>query len=346
MFGKLMNSYYYGKSGKGDYRKEDLPRTRWQLFWEMLRVRLAGLMRLNLLYMLVWLPTMIVLVLGVMGIFYGVMPEEVPTVVDPAAVVEDGAMPSAEDAAIPEAEAVEIVEMSPEEMVSMVQSVLLMTLLLLIPCMTITGPFTAGLSYVTRNWARDEHAFAWSDFIDAVKENWKPSLVVSFITSLMPVIMYLCWTYYGDLANTNAIMVVPQAITLMLGILWSLAVTYAYPMIVSYKMRLKDVLRNSLLLAVGRLPMSMGIRLLHCVPAGIAFLVALFINTTWGVFGLMAYYVLLGFGLSRFVTASYTNAAFDRFINSRIEGAVVNRGLNTDLIDEDDEDENEEAAEE
>ena len=49
MFGKMMNRYYYGKSGKGDYTKEDLPQTRWQLFWEMLRVRLSGLVRLNLM---------------------------------------------------------------------------------------------------------------------------------------------------------------------------------------------------------------------------------------------------------------------------------------------------------
>ena len=37
--------------------------------------------------------------------------------------------------------------------------------------------------------------------------------------------------------------------------------------------------------------------------------------------------MLIGFGLSRFITASYTNAVFDRFINPRIEGAKVNQGL-------------------
>ena len=26
MFGKMMNNFYYGKSGKGDYRKDDLPK--------------------------------------------------------------------------------------------------------------------------------------------------------------------------------------------------------------------------------------------------------------------------------------------------------------------------------
>ena len=63
MFSRLMNSYYYGKSGKGDFRKEDLPHNRWQLFWEMLRVRFTGLCRLNLTVFAVWIPAMVVLAL-------------------------------------------------------------------------------------------------------------------------------------------------------------------------------------------------------------------------------------------------------------------------------------------
>ena len=43
----------------------------------------------------------------------------------------------------------------------------------------------------------------------------------------------------------------------------------------------------------------------------------------------------------RFITASYTNAQFDKFINNRIEGAQVNRGL----AEEDDEDYEEEEEE-
>ena len=61
MFGKMMNRFYYGKSGKGDFTKEDLPETRWQLFWEMLRVRISALVKLNLIYMVAWLPVIIVI---------------------------------------------------------------------------------------------------------------------------------------------------------------------------------------------------------------------------------------------------------------------------------------------
>ena len=64
MFGKFMNNYYYGKSGKGDFRKEDLPETRKQLFFDTLRVRLSALFRINMLYMIVFLPTMILLMLN------------------------------------------------------------------------------------------------------------------------------------------------------------------------------------------------------------------------------------------------------------------------------------------
>ena len=101
------------------------------------------------------------------------------------------------------------------------------------------------------------------------------------------------------------------------------------------------MLRNGLLLAVARLPFSFAVRLLHVVPTVIALICAFFFSPVWSVLGLFLYYLVFGFGLSRFVTASYTNAVFDRFINSRIEGAVINRGLSQETDDDDDDEEEE-----
>ena len=305
MFGKLMNNFYYGKSGKGDYTPENLPQNRWELFWEMLRVRFSALIRLNLMYMLCWLPTMAVLFIGVMSFLTNLN-----------GMVDGTVTMSLQEVAV---------------------STLSPTLLLLVPCIAITGPFTAGACYVTRNWARDEHSFIWSDFKDAVKENWKQSLVISLITGIIPVMVYVCWNFYGSMAADNALMVVPQVFTMMLGVLWSIAVTYFYPLIVCYKLRMRDVFRNGFLLAVARLPMSIGIRLLHCVPMILAIALMMFVNPTWVVLGILLYYVVIGFGLSRFITASFTNGVFDKYINTRIEGAQVNRGMYTPEDDEDDE---------
>lgn len=310
MFSKWMNSFYYGKSGKGDYTPENLPTNRWQLFWEMLRVRLSALVRLNLMYVVPWLPTMIVLMIGALSFL-----TSLNNMVDSGEMIAVG---------------------------ELLGGVVAPTLLLLVPCITITGPFTSGVCYVTRNWARDEHAFIWSDFKDAVKENWKQSIVISFITSLVPLMLYVCWNFYGSMANDNAFMVVPQVLTMMIGLMWCLGVTYFHPLIVSYKLRMRDVIRNGLLLAVARLPMSIGLRLLHALPMIIGVVLMLFASPMYCMLGLFAYYLLIGFSLSRFVTASYTNAVFDKYINAKIEGAVVNRGL---YVPDDDDDEDEESGE-
>ena len=308
MFSKWMNSFYYGKSGKGDYTPENLPTNRWQLFWEMLRVRLSALVRLNLMYVVPWLPTMIVLMIGALSFL-----TSLNNMVDSGEMIAVG---------------------------ELLGGVVAPTLLLLVPCITITGPFTSGVCYVTRNWARDEHAFIWSDFKDAVKENWKQSIVISFITSLVPLMLYVCWNFYGSMANDNAFMVVPQVLTMMIGLMWCLGVTYFHPLIVSYKLRMRDVIRNGLLLAVARLPMSIGLRLLHALPMIIGVVLMLFVSPMYCMLGLFAYYLLIGFSLSRFVTASYTNAVFDKYINAKIEGAVVNRDLYVPDDDDDDDEEN------
>jgi hypothetical protein len=65
-----------------------------------------------------------------------------------------------------------------------------------------------------------------------------------------------------------------------------------------------------------------------------------------GMLILFAYYCLIGFSLSRFVTASYTNAVFDRYINPRIEGAKVNQGLRKPEDDDEDETDEEDGKDE
>ena len=344
MFGKMMNNYYYGKSGKGDFRKEDLPQNRRQLFADTLKTRLSALCRINLLYTLIFLPAIIVTMIFYTQFLSGssnllmIQENDYASYVQKVQESEGEVWISEEDYNRIKNEGVNYTDMT--------DNLLFRWLIWLIPCIAITGPFTAGLSYVTRNWARDEHAFIWTDLKDAVKENWKQSLVLSVITSILPVAAYVGWKYYGSMAERSVVMMVPQVLVVLVGVIWAISITYMHPMVVTYELKLKDVIRNGLLLGIARLPWSVGIRLLHCVPALIAGALCYLWNPWYGMLILMAWYVLIGFSLSRFVTASYTNAVFDRFINSRIEGAKVNQGMREPEDDEDgDEDEESEAAE-
>ncbi len=316
MFGKLMNNFYYGKSGKGDYQRDDLPRNRWQLFWEMLRIRLAGLFRLNLMTALAFVPLMYVLIVTSNAL--------VSYLINLSNVLSDPAMAQ-------EAEAMLV------NNAQQIYSILFSGLLMAIPCILITGPVQAGLAYVTRNWARDEHAFVWSDFKDAVKDNWKQALAISAITSVVPLLMLVCWQFYGSMAQTNGMFfILPQVLTLVLGVVWFLALTFMYPMMVTYKMSFMTIIRNAVMLAVGRLPHVAGVRLAMLFMSIIAGLVIFFTPyMMYAILILAAYYLFIGNALARFVYASFTNAVFDRYINVRIQGAQVNRGLSTETDDED-----------
>lgn len=341
MFGRMMNNYYYGKSGKGDFRKEDMPSNRWQLFMDTLRTRFSALVRLNLLYALIFLPTMIVLMLNFTNFLSGLSTMIMIQDNDYARYVEI-MQEQGSEVKITE-EDYNTLKGSELNMSAYMDSTLYSTLLWLIPCLAITGPFTAGLSYVTRNWARDEHAFIWTDFKDALKANWKQSLILSAITSVLPAAVYVGWRFYGQMASQNMIMIVPQVLVVLVSVIWALSITYMHPLVVSYELKTMDVIRNGLLLGVARLPMSVGIRLLHCVPGLIGAAIAFLWEPMYAMLFLFAWYVLIGFSLSRFITASYTNAVFDRYINSRIEGAKVNRGLRSDEDDDGDDDPDEEA---
>lgn len=384
MFGRMMNNYYYGKSGKGDFRKDDMPETRMQLFWDTLRTRLSGLFRLNLLYMLVWIPAMLVILLNLSSLWNRLQTEtaiheyEYPEYVEMlqannmevniseedynslrAGLTEERKIQEDRDydAYLERISADGGTPLTAEQFQAVrtsgatdLQNKIFMMLLILFPCIAITGPFTAGLSYVTRNWARDEHAFIWSDFRDAVKANWKIPLVLSTVTGALPMLIFQAWITYGRLAAGNAFMVVPQMLVVMVGVLWALAITYMHPLTVTYELKLRGVLRNGFLLGIARLPFSIGIRLLHCVPlligAGAVWFFGL--DPLMATMLLCGYYMLIGFSLSRFITASYTNAVFDRFINSRIEGAKTNQGLRPkedDDFDDEEETENTESNE-
>ena len=221
-------------------------------------------------------------------------------------------------------------------MIGYFKAVLAQTLLLLIPAIGITGPFTAGLCYVTRNWARDEHSFVWSDYWQAVKENWKQALPTSIITGLVPMMVYMCYTFYGEMAGSNVFFLVPQALSIVVCVVWMCSLLYIYPQMVTYAMNYKTLIRNSMIMAISCLPMTVGLKLLSIVPAVICGVISFF--TPYAVYAMLAYaayYILLGFALSRFVGASFTNGVFDRMLNARIEGAQVNRGLYNE--DEDDE---------
>lgn len=305
MFSKLMNRFYYGKSGKADYTHADLPKNRMELFFTTLKVRFPSLSLLNVAYFVVWLPAILIVISAFVSWVNGL------------AGVND-LLKTASDA--------EIARIT-GEFRQYQHSLIFSTLLKLVPAIFITGPFTAGLAYDLRNWARDEHAFMWGDLWDSVKQNWRQALGVSAISGLMPLIVYVGFVFYGDLSKNNVLMVVPQVLVVVAGLVWALGTIFFYYLIVTYKLRFRDVLRNGILLSIAKLPKAIGVKLLHLLPIVLSLALSIVANIQVGVLFFLAYYAIIGLSLSRFINASFSNACFEGIINPRIEGAPTDVGL-------------------
>lgn len=300
----LMNSFYYGKAGKADFTPENLPTNRVQLFFEMLRVRFSGLFGVNFLYLVFCIPAILWTYINYTMMMAGLNPE-LGISID---FVQDG--------------------------------LLMLYLVGMVPCLTIAGVGACGSMYVLRNWARDQHSFVFSDFKDAVKANWKQGLVVGLINGFSLLLTYVCYTFYGQMTAQSVFWVIPQTLVVVLCVFWWMMQMIAFPMLVTYDMKLSQVLRNCAIITVARLPLSFLFLLgSFGIPVAVALLVP------YGYLVMILLFLLLGFSLVGLIYASYANSCFDRFLNPRIEGASVNMGLRDPMYDELDEDEEENGEE-
>ena len=307
----FFDRFYYGKAGKHDYTEMDMPKTRVSLFFLVLKDHIFDLIKVNLLQVVFWIPFMVWTFINLAAI----QSIDVETIMAQEGVAT--------------------------EMMNAIASYLVMWLIGLIPCLAITGPSSAGAAYIMRNWARDQHAFLLSDFKDAFKGNWKQALGVSCITALAPTLVYTGATYYSQMANTNALMMVPLVLVLSIAFMWALMLPLLYPMMIGYELNFKYLLKNALLMAAATLPQMLLCRLITLIPVAVLVLGVYFGN---GIVILVVslYYLLFGFAFARLLYASVANGVFDKYLNPHIEGAQVGMGLRPadadELLDDDDED--------
>ncbi|HHT65182.1 MAG: YesL family protein [Caldicoprobacterales bacterium] len=181
--------------------------------------------------------------------------------------------------------------------------------LLMIPCLMLTGPATAAVSYIIRNWARDEHAWVWSDFKDAWKENWKQGLFVMLMNGIFFLLSNIGIYFYGyRFEESGSFLFLYMKYFMFLFILMiAMMNMFIFPMIVTYRLKLKDIIRNAFILTMVKLPFTFLIFLFSAawVVLSLAFLASL-------------PFFVVGLTFPALIILSYVNWIFDIYINNRI----------------------------
>ncbi len=116
------------------------------------------------------------------------------------------------------------------------------------------GPFIAGLTYVLRNWSRQEHAFVAYDFFDQLKENWKQGLLMSVLSTIFTYLFLNAIVFYLKM-SLPPVFIIP--IAGFVGITLLCMSFYTYPMMVTFDMKLKDILVNAWIFSMVKLPQNL-----------------------------------------------------------------------------------------
>ncbi len=116
------------------------------------------------------------------------------------------------------------------------------------------GPFIAGLTYVLRNWSRQEHAFLVSDFFEHTRKNWKQGLLMSIISTVATYLYFTAVIFYLKSGLSPSVVL---AISVVVGFMLLAMSFYTYPMMVTFDMKLKDIIKNAWIFAMAKLPQNL-----------------------------------------------------------------------------------------
>jgi len=177
------------------------------------------------------------------------------------------------------------------------------------------GPFQAGFSFILRNYIRDEHVFTWTDFWDHTKANWRQSLLASLISAAALMVLVINLTFYrtADFLPGSVRLAI-QILLSTAGMVWLLMQIYVYPMIVTFKLTLGQIYRNSLLFVIMRLPYN----LLYLLIAAVLLLVipgVLMLNGSVAAILIAAvWYLVLALAVNQFLAMAIAWRGIHRFM--------------------------------
>lgn len=144
-------------------------------------------------------------------------------------------------------------------------------LIFCIPIVTI-GPATAAMMKIARNYSQERNAFLYSDFFDAFKSNFKQGLIMGLISTVVFGILGISLNYYYSLMKESPVFVIFNFIMMFAFVVFALMQFYIYLMMVSAKLSVKNIFKNSLIFALSQLKPNIIMAITSIVTLGLIYL--------------------------------------------------------------------------
>ncbi len=221
----------YSKPGPGvsknEKKKKGLAR-----FYEIFFRKFWNLVELNILYIVTLLPTfaLVFLLSGMISNKLGITPEAVMSLT--------GAAFSEVDAA----------------RISVTADLLIrLYISLFFTIFWGGGPVTAGFVYILRSFMWETPVFLISDYFGHAASNFRQSIAVYIIDLIVFTILCYAYFFYGSMTT---ILFFLKYVVLALAFFYTITHLYLYHLLVTYRLKLKDLYKNAALFAISALPYS------------------------------------------------------------------------------------------
>lgn len=110
------------------------------------------------------------------------------------------------------------------------------------------GLVNAGTAYILRNIAKGDSVFVFSDFWYAIKRNWKQALPFGIFDGLVHCI--LIFNIYNSISSANFIYSLIFWVTIVIFVLYFFMRCYIYVQMVTFRLSIFKILKNSLIFAL------------------------------------------------------------------------------------------------
>ena len=304
----LITRLIEGKEKSEEYARSTLPTNRWQLFWDVFKGNFGKVVKVNLLTLVFFIPLIAVI------IFYNMLVES------NGIIYPFGANLGVGYPAVPMQQGV-------AELLAVQNSFVLYAGLILTGFIAAVG--LSGGMYVVRNMVWTEGIFVTNDFWRGIRLNYKNALQT---TLLFTVTLFLAGSMI-QMAEFSIVMEsltgwrlvlmrISQGTNYVLIVLVGMVCLWAIALGVNYKFKFWAMIRNAFLLTIATIPQTVFFGVLALLPV-LCFLIGGSLFITIGlVFG-----ILCGIAYALLVWLDFAQWVFDKYINPKIKGARVGRGI-------------------
>ncbi|MGN1099050.1 MAG: hypothetical protein ACI4S9_01780 [Christensenellales bacterium] len=286
-------------------RRLKLPTSRKQQLWDIIKLHFMDLIKINLLTLVLSLPFLFLIM-----IFPSAINAYISAKYDFLGNVLIG-FPGTNDSML-------------DAQIELIQNKY-MFVLLLVPAVALLGPGLAGMFYCLRNYVWGENVTIRVDYWKGIKLGWKQYTLTTLLVGIfIGVGMTNIYMYKmrllvgsGDVWITIAFIVSVIMFLLLASIL-----LYLLPSMAMYDMKYYRIVKNSMILSVAMLPLTIGILILTALP----FLIGWLFGINMILYLIMA---LFGIAVLALMWVVYCQYVLDKSVNKVSKNKAYNRGIYT-----------------